>query len=463
MDLALAYDAQSAVIGSLLLASDKIGGEIMRRLRPEDFRDSSLRTLFSAARQIWLEQKPLDAVTLRDRVGAAYTDLIASVLQTTPTAANWDAYCDIVRNDARLSELQDLAHRVLLCDKADEARELLLRMQGTLAQRESIKITSFDEMAANFFDRMSEETPTDFLDWGFPALNEQLHITQGRFVVLAAESSVGKTALALQIAKGLAMSGKRVGFFSLETSAPDAADRMMANAGDVSLTRIKQKRLDADAIRRLSREAEAMFGKTFELIESAGCTVDDIRAVTLMRSYDVVFVDYVQMVQSDQKEASDQVRAVSLGLHTMALQLGCTVIGLSQVTPPPKNQKGKRPELSKDNLRESRQLIHDAEAILILDLSDLNDYNSNRIFKVDKNKDGPCCRLTLSFDAAKMRFGYVPPMEDSEAARSRKYVETMDRNAAQRDAKKAAKSRTEIDGQADFYDLDDDEGGENPF
>ena len=463
MDLALAYDAQSAVIGSLLLASEKIGGEIMRRLRPEDFRDSSLRTLFSAARQIWLEQKPLDAVTLRDRVGAAYTDLIASVLQTTPTAANWDAYCDIVRNDARLTALQDLAHQVLMCEKADEARELLLRMQGTLAQRESIKITSFDEMAANFFDRMSDETPTDFLDWGFPALNEHLHITQGRFVVLAAESSVGKTALALQIAKGLAMSGKRVGFFSLETSAPDAADRMMANAGDVSLSLIKQKRLSADAIRRLSREAEAMYGKTFELVESAGCTVDDIRAITLMRSYDVVFVDYVQMVQSDQKEASDQVRAVSLGLHTMALQLGCTVVGLSQVTPPPKNQKGNRAELSKDNLRESRQLIHDAEAILILDLADLNDYNSNRIFKVDKNKDGPCCRLILSFDAARMRFEYVPPVEDSDAERSRKYVETLDRNAAQRDAKKAAKSRTKIDGQADFYDLDDDEGGENPF
>lgn len=463
MDLGLAYDAQSAVLGSLLLASEKIGGEVMRRLRPEDFRDSSLRTLFTAARQIWLEQKPLDPVTLRDRVGAAYTELIASVMQTTPTAANWDAYCDIVRNDARLSELQDLAHQVLLCDKADEARDLLLRMQGTLAQRENIRITSYDEMANDFFDRMNDETPTDFLDWGFPALNQHLHITQGRFVVLAAESSVGKTALALQIARGLAMSGKRVGFFSLETSAPDAADRMMANAGNVSLSLIKQKRLNADAIRRLTREAETMYGKAFELVESAGCTVDDIRAVTLMRSYDVVFVDYVQMVQSDQKEAPDQVRAVSLGLHTMALQLGCTVVGLSQVTPPPKNQKGKRPELSKDNLRESRQLIHDAEAILILDLSDLNDYNSNRIFKVDKNKDGPCCRLTLSFDAAKMRFEYVPAVEDSEAARSRKYVETMDRNKEDRQRKAEARSRAAIDGQENFYELEDDEGGESPF
>ena len=71
MDLKLAYDAQSAVLGSLLLSAETVGGEIMRRLRPEDFRDSSLRNLFTAARQLWLEQKPLDPVTLRDRVGIA--------------------------------------------------------------------------------------------------------------------------------------------------------------------------------------------------------------------------------------------------------------------------------------------------------------------------------------------------------------------------------------------------------
>lgn len=463
MDLKPSYDAQSAVLGSLLLASEKIGGEIMRRLRPEDFRSSVYRNLFTAAREIWLEQKPLDPVTLRDRVGESYTDLIAEIMRVTPTWVNWDAYCDIVRNDARLAALQDLAHQVLLCEKADEARDLLLKMQGQLAQRESIKITSFNEMASDFFDRMSSSAPTDFLDWGFPALNSHLHITQGRFVVLAAESSVGKTALALQIARGLALSGKRVGFFSLETSAPDAADRMMANAGDVPLTAIKRKRLDAAAIRRMTKEAERMYGKTFELVESAGCSVDDIRAVTLMRSYDVIIVDYVQMVQSDAREPSDQVRAVSLALHTMALQLGCTVVGLSQVTPPPKNWKGQRPELSKDNLRESRQLIHDAEAILILDLSDLNDYSSNRIFKVDKNKDGPCCRLILSFDAAKMRFEYVPPVEDESVTRARERVEKMDRNREERREKAAAQARDAIDGQTGFYELDDEEGGELPF
>lgn len=461
MDLKLAFDAQSAVLGSLLLASEKIGGEIMRQLRPEDFRDSSLRTLFSAARQIWLEQKPLDPVTLRDRVGAAYTDLIASVMQATPTAANWAGYCEIVRNNARLYELQDLARQVLECEKAEQARELLLQAQGLLARRENIRITSYAEMASDFFDRMSDETPADFLDWGFPALNDHLHITQGRFVVLAAESSVGKTALALQIAQGLAMSGKRVGFFSLETSAPDAADRMLANSSDVSLSLIKRKRLDTPAIRRLTDAAERMSGKTFELIESAGCTVDEIRAVTLMQRYDVIFVDYVQMVQSPGTEPSDQVRAVSLGLHTLAMQLGVTVVGLSQVTPPPKNQKGQRPELSKDNLRESRQLIHDAEAILILDLADLNDYGSNRILKVDKNKDGPCCRLLLSFDAAHMRFDYIPPLEDESVTRARERNAIMDRNREARLAKAAAKARTEIEGQQGSYELDDDE--EVPF
>ena len=460
MDLTL--NAQAAVIGSLLLAPEKLSGEIFRRVQPEDFRDTPMRSLFSAAREIWLEKKPLDAVTLRDRAGDAYGEMIAEILRLTPTAANWESYCDIVRSDARLADLRDLAYQVIEAGTADAAQDLLLKAQGMLAQRESVRVTSYQDMMQDFFDRMADETPADFLDWGFEALNRHVHITQGRFVVLAAESSVGKTALALQMARGLAKGGKRVGFFSLETSAPDAADRIMANAGDVSLTAIKRKTLTAPVLARMADDAQAMSGVVLDLIESAGCTVDDIRALTLSRRYDVVFVDYVQLIRAKGDEPSDQVRAVSMALHTLAIQLGVTVVGLSQVTPPPKNQKGQRPELSKDNLRESRQLIHDAEAILILDLADLTDYGSNRILKVDKNKDGPCCRLILSFDAARMRFEYVPPPEDESVARARERVEVMDRHRLERMAKAAAVDRVAIDGQVGFTELADD-GEEVPF
>lgn len=448
-----ALEAQQAVIGSLLIDGEKLSGEVMRRLRPEDFTDSTLRTLFAACREIWMELRPLDPVTLLDRVGGAYKDAIRTAMRDTVTTASWESYCRIVSDYARLGRLRDLAYRVLDCEKADEAREVLLQAQGLLAQRESIHITPFKEMAADFLNRMSDKEPKSFLDWGFPALNERLFITQGRFVVLAAESSVGKTALALQIAVGLAKSGKRVGFFSLETSQEDAADRVFANRGDVPLPAIKKRRLGLQDIQRCTRAATEDREICFELVEAAGCTVEDIRATTLMRQYDVIFADYVQLIQAKGVQPSDQVRAVSMGLHTLALQLGCTVVGLSQVTPPPKNQKGERPELSKENLRESHQLIHDAEAILIMDLTDLKDYGSNRVLKVDKNKDGPCARMILHFDAKYMRFDYVPPYEDPDAAAARERNEKMDANREARRAKEAAAKAPAIQGQASFAEL----------
>lgn len=458
-----AWNAQQELIGILVIEPD-LTGEIMRRIRAEDFSDASFRHLFEACRALWLELKPLDPVTLLDRVGDAYEQTIRDAMNATPTTAVWESRCRIVADHARLARLRDLASQVLECERADQARDLLLAAQGLLAQRETIKIIPFQEMSANFLTRMDDKKPREFLDWGFEAINERVLITQGRFVVLAAESSVGKTALALQISVGVAKRGKRVGFFSLETSQEDAADRIFANGANVALTDIKLKRLRLDDMQRLTRAAAADRGISFDLIEAAGCTVEDIRATALMRQYDVIFVDYVQLVRSSERETSDQVRAVSMGLHTLALQLSCTVVGLSQVTPPPKNQKGERPELSKENLRESHQLIHDAEAILIMDLTDLKDYNSHRILKVDKNKDGPCCRMTLRFDAKHMRFDYVPPYEDAAVTAARERNEKMDANREARRQKAAARNAPEISGQAHFTELPDaDEDGKDVF
>lgn len=456
-----AYDAQAAVLGSLLLDPEHLAGEIMQRLRPDDFSDSSLRSLFGAARELWLDQKTIDPVTLQDRAGAAYRDLIAEVLQLTPTAANWASYCAIVKNSSRLAKLRGVAIQILECEKADEARDLLLDAQGLLTQRESVRIFSYRDMLNGQLDRLQDETPPDFLDWGFEQLNELLTIKQGRFVVLGAESSVGKTALALQLARGIALRGKRVGFFSLETDHDDAIDRVSANAADVPLGRIKHKRLTRDMLGQIIGEFRKHGEIPLELIEAAGCSVEEIRAVTLARRYEVVFIDYVQLISSREEGSSEQVRRISMDLHTMATQLGVTTIGLSQVTPPEKDKKGQRRPLRKEDLRESKQLGNDAEAVLLLDLTDLNNYGSPRVLIIDKNKDGPPGRMLLNFEASRMRFTYQPPYvgPEQEAADARNAK--MDKNRADRREKDASKARTAIDGQAVFEDLPDE--GDLPF
>ena len=457
-----AYDAQAAVLGSLLLDPEHLAGEIMQRLRPDDFSDSSLRSLFTAARELWLEQKRIDPVTLLDRAGAVYRELVTEILQLTPTAANWSSYCAIVKNNARLAQLRGVALRILECEKADEARDILLDAQSLLLQREKMRIYSYRDMLNEQLDRLQDQTPPDFLDWNFPQLNARLFIKQGRFVVLGAESSVGKTALSLQLARGIALKGKRVGFFSLETDHYDAIDRSTANAADIKLANIKQKKVDRRMIGRIIEEFKQNADAPLELIEAAGYTVDEIRATTLAKRYDVIFIDYVQLISSSGDGSTEQVRRISMDLHTMATQLGVTVVGLSQVTPPEKNKKGERRRLRKEDLRESKQLGMDAEAVLLLDLTDPDDYRSPRVLIIDKNKDGPPGQMLLDFDAQHMRFTYQPPFEGPEAEAARERNAVMDRNRAERREKDASKARTAIDGQAVFEDLPDD-GDVLPF
>ena len=443
-----AIEAQSSVIGSLLISPD-CAGPVFEALREEDFTDPTMRTLFAAARALWLERRPVDPVTLVSRVGEEYVQTLADVMNRTPTAANVLEYAGIVRQAALLARLRETALGILDADSAEEAQALLRGAEGLLTARDA-KVFSYREMTQRFLERMNDDAPPDYLDWGFPQLNEQVSISKGRFVILAAESSVGKTAFALQLATGIARGGTRVGFFSLETSDQDAMDRVMAQTTDVSLPMIKKKRLGDAQRKALAAEIERSWELPLDLIEAAGWTADEIRAETLARRYEVIFIDYVQLVQAKGEEPSQQVRAISMALHTMSQQLGVTVIGLSQVTPPPKDQKGRRAELSKHNLRESHQLIHDAEAILILDLTDINDYSSNRILKVDKNKDGPCGRMLLRWDAPHMKFTYIPPAEDDASRAARERNEVMDRNRAAR-AEKAARKQAARDAQESAF------------
>lgn len=444
--------AEEAVLGAILIDAEHVLPAVVSRLRAEDFSDPTLRHLFEAARELFLAQKPVDPVTIGAAAGAPedYGRVAAEIMQRTPTAANVAEYAEIVRRSAKLRALQSAGWEISQARDAETALALLREAEGLLADRENVKIRSYRDMAQNFLDRMNDRTPSEFLDFGFPQLNELVKISPGRFGIIAAESSVGKTALALQIALGLARSGKRVGFFSLETSAPDAMDRIMSQTTEVSLPAIKRKKLDEAWMRALAKETERSWELPFELIEAAGSTVADVRAVTLQRRYEIVFIDYVQLLEAEGENPAQQVRAISMDLHRMSQQTGVTVIGLSQVTPPPKDQKGRRAELSKDNLRESHQLIHDAEFILIMDLSDLRDYQSNRILKVDKNKDGPCGRMLLRFDARHMRFSYEPPILDAEEEASRQRIETMDRNREKR-AEKRAREIAEREAQESAF------------
>ena len=402
MDLITCYNAQTALIGSALI-SPQIVGEMVQELREEDFNVPELRTLYSALRSLFLSGRPVDPVVLLAETGEAYKETVRAAMDLTPTAANWRAYAKVLRESAALRRMQDIGAKLTEAVDAADARRILASAEPLMLDRPGIKTQQIGELLADFLRRMEDKTPPNYLRWGIRQLDEVLTAEPGDFIVLGADSSVGKSALAVQLAWNMASRGRRVGFFSLETSARKLADRVVAQRARVELSKIKHKELTEHDVGDVAAIGAATSRMCFGITEAAGFGVPELRAVTLANRYDVIFIDYVQLLKAEGRERWEIVTRISMELHTMAQQLGVAVIALSQLTPPDKT-KGARRAPSRDDLRESRQLKQDADVILLMSLDDPEDNDGLRWLAVAKNKDGPLGRICLKFDAAHMEF-----------------------------------------------------------
>lgn len=453
MGLTQYYDAQVAVIGSLLIEPEKLTGEIMYRCRVEDFNSPQLRTLFAAAQTLFLESIPIDPVSLLAKAGKAYEDTVREILMATPTAANWEVYVQILRNESTLAHLKAIAEKIMDTQNADEALKLVAGTNRLYVDRPGVNVKSIQQGLDDLVNWLHDPAPPQYLKWGIRPMDDRLTAEEGDFIIIGADSSVGKTAFAFQLAYTMAKSGKRVGIFSLETSTKKAYDRVFARVSKIKLSAIKYKRAsnaDFDALQKAREEIKNLH---LDILHTPDITVPDMRAITLSRKYDVIFVDYVQIVRYAGRDRADTVANVSMQLHAMAQALGVTIIALSQLTPP--DAKKDRYRLNhKEDLRESRQLINDADIIMVMSRTDQDDMNFREVI-IDKNKDGELGTVQLDFIPDYMEF--VPHVP----TRKEQYQNVAKACAV---ARKEYARQTEPEYyQTRFSEMADDEGGKLPF
>ena len=392
--------AELAVIGCMV-TDPELSGPILETVREEDFEDAALRSIFTAARGVFLSGRPTDPVLVLDAAGKAYEPRIREAIQNTPTTAFWYNYVHDLREAGALRRLNAAGLRVATAGTAADAREALAEAEGLVTDRPDLRIFGVGEAMEDFRKRMEDKRRPPYLPWPWPSLDKRLRAEPGDLIILGADSSVGKTALALQMAWTIAACGRRTGFFSLETSAKKLADRIAAQQASVSMERIKEHKLEGDEPIWAEQTARAAARIPLDLIEAAGYSVADVRSVTLSRRYEVIFCDYVQLLTAPGKDRWEIVTSVSMDLHRLAQELGVAVIGLSQITAVDRKAK-KAPD--KDSLRESRQLKQDADVIMMLRLDDPEDTSSFRWLDVAKNKDGPLSQICLAFDPRYLTF-----------------------------------------------------------
>jgi len=397
--------AQASVLGSMVI-DDRCAPRVLHRTREEDY-IAAYRTVFRSASGLFASGKPIDPTTLLSALGQDYSPFLRELMELTPTAANVDAYIDILLEESKRNRLMECGELLAQRPALEDGEAIVQRINRILGDRPGVRVVTMAEGVEGFFAR--QKTQPKFLPWGLDKLGRTLMVEQGGdFIVLGGYPSAGKTALSVQMAWEQAKT-LRVGYFSLETRPEKLIDRAVAMATGIDFGRIKRHQMDAEDWGAFSASAIPLSDRSLDVIQAGGMTATEIQAISLSGKYDVIYIDYLQLIrgESPRMPEFERVTAISLALHTMAQTAGITVIALSQLVRPDRSAgEEKAPTLH--SLRQSGQIEQDADAVLLLYKTSPDPSESERTLKIAKNKEGESGGLlALDFDGATQRFSQV--------------------------------------------------------
>ena len=453
-------DAERGVIGSLLI-DESLVREMVSVVDAQDFLNPANRLIFQAARQLFRDGKPVDALTIRDRVGSQYSDYMTQLMEITPTSANWREYAALMHSQATTQRIKNLAQYILEnAVTLDDCRQPCADMTQLLADGHRIDAWTMQEMMEDFFRAQDPDAPApEYVTYGLDVLDQRNYTELGDVVMIGGYPSDGKTALALMMAYHMAARYK-VGFFSLETDKRKVRDRMVASVAQIDFDAIKRRTLTESDWAGLAAKSTDMSKRDLTVLRAAGMTVADIQSASQAYGFQVVVIDYVQLITpevSRRAPRSEQMADVSRALHTFAQSSGTLVIELAQLT---RQERGSWREPDMHDLKESGQFEQDADIIFLLyrpsPSDDTLDQEKNRILKIAKYKEGPRGRWPLYFDGPKQTFSVMTDADGKAVLRQLV-------NAGK---KAKSKNKAEAQGQqtmSEFRELSAEEAGDIPF
>jgi len=419
-------DAEQAVLGGLML-DDKAWERIADKLVEEDFYRKDHRLIFRAIAELTNKNMPCDAVTLADWFdsnklselvgGASYVIQLAN---STPSAANIVAYAEIVRDKSTLRQLIDAGTEIAGDGFQPEGRSTQEILEGAeqkvfaIAEGQARGRKGFTPMRAAvkeafqiLHQRYESKGAVTGLATGFTDLDDMTAGLQpSDLIILAARPSMGKTALAVNMAEHAAIKSKKaVAVFSMEMSASQLAFRLISSLG-----RINQQHLRTGDIQE---EEWPRVTSAITLLSDAKIFIDDTpslspaelraRARRLKREHDLglIVIDYLQLMQvpGNKENRATEISEISRSLKALAKELNVPVIALSQLNRSLEQRTDKRPVMA--DLRESGAIEQDADVILFIYRDEY--YNPESADKgraeviIGKQRNGPTGTLKLTF------------------------------------------------------------------
>ncbi|MBI2409995.1 replicative DNA helicase [Candidatus Kaiserbacteria bacterium] len=425
-------ESERALLGALLLKPDAIH-DVSDLIQPESFYAEKHRIIFGIMRELAERGEPIDLLSLSARMqdqsllerggGRSY---IAELAGSAPAPGNFSHYAELVSRKHLMRALIDAAYQITesafddardTMEVLDEAEKAIYAIGNASAAH---KFTAISDKIHEAWDRLEalskKENGIRGVPSGFPALDNLLSgFHPSDLVILAARPSMGKTSLALDIARNTAVRHNvPVGIFSLEMSSEQLIDRMLAAESFVNSWKLRTGQVrDEEDFSRIRDALESLSKAPIYIDDKPGNNILAMRAVARRlkreRGIGLILVDYLQLMAPTNTKASDslvqQVTEISRSLKSLARELEVPVIALSQLSRAVE-QRGGRPRLS--DLRDSGSIEQDADVVMFIHREDKRNPESDKPnvaeILIEKHRNGPTGKVELYFDEKRATF-----------------------------------------------------------
>ena len=425
-------EAEQGVLGCVLLSPNECLGEYIQKFKDVigAFYDLRHQCIMESLIEMYDTKEPIDLITLQQRLknknqlesvgGLAY---LSSLVDAVPSAANLTYYLEIVREKYLLRRTIQACSGVVgrvydyegdVDALLDEVERDILHISEAREESESQNIKDLVHKAINtiedFHQRQGMLTgiSTGFVD--LDKLTSGLH--GGEMIVIAARPSMGKTALAMNIAEHVAINEKLpVAVFSLEMSSQQLVQRLLCSRARVNLQKVRDGFLGERDFPSLTAAASKLAEAKIFIDDSASLTILELRAkarrLKAQQDVQLIIVDYLQLLRSTSRRAQDnrqlEISEISAGLKGLAKELKIPLIVVAQLNRQPEQRTGGKPRLS--DLRESGSIEQDADLVGLLVRPEIYEEDEEaRAEKageaeliIAKQRNGPVGEIPLTF------------------------------------------------------------------
>jgi replicative DNA helicase len=427
-------EAEQTVLGALLMDPEAMV-KVSEILRPEDFYDPTYRMIFQAIFDLYQEHQPIDIITVSSKLadnqkiqnvgGSAF---IAELAANVPTAAHVYKYGQIVKTKAIHRRIIQAGDQIKgfgfevdrdVPDILEQVEKTVFNISSNFLKEKFIHIRDVLDSRYEKFAEMHESKDDDTVKGvptGFKALDFKLSGFQpSDLIVIAARPSMGKTALALNIAQNAAIRhGKSIGIFSLEMSKEQLVDRLFASMLGVDSWKLQKGKLDDSDFQNMGPIMDELSKANMFIDDSVGSSIPELRAkarrLQMEHGLDMIIIDYLQLMSTGNMgyvgNRVQEITEISRSLKALGRELKVPIVALSQLSRAVENRPGNIPQLS--DLRESGSIEQDADVVLMMYREDYYDEDSDRPGVTDiyirKHRNGPIGRIELMFKKEQIRF-----------------------------------------------------------